>query len=237
MWHVIARWIQVLDYKSRVAPEVATWVKDHFSPVLNQDAIRNRFSHPAIESHSDEFGWIVGRATKHELATPVITVTYGNQVGDDFTETAIRVSLLSRRQDAKIEAQGWRFEQAEEYSDESAAHPYAHAQAINGWFASAEKCLIHPPHTDGTSCAGLIPDGGPNGAAVDAERKRWQKAAHVKHPAFPLPTDTLTGLALGAAVTLYGTNESSLIVAKDPRLRTAGEAVQSDIRRLGLGNV
>ena len=234
MWHVIGRWVQVLEYDDSVSPEVAGWVKTNFVPVLKAESIERQFSHPAGKSYSNTFGWIVGKVTKHEEATPVISVSYGDSDHEGFKETAIRVSLLTRRSDSWVEAEGWRFEQAERHGDGREAHPYAHAQAINGWFASSPTCLIHPPHTNGEECSGMDPKEGSSDSQVDAERRRRQAATHVSHPAFPLPTRTLTGLALGTVVSLYGRNESRAIVIHDPKLRVAGAAVRADIEVLGL---
>lgn len=230
MWHVIARWSQLLEYEGHADRGVAAWVRTNFDPVLKPHAIRDQFIHPTGESYSNTSGWIVARATKREKATPVISVTYGAQDDEGYKATAIRVSLLTRRSDERVEAEGWRFEQAERYDEGAEAHPYAHAQAINGWSASAQKCLIHPPHGVGDPCDGVDPQAG----TVDDERRRRQAVTHVSHPAFPLPTVTLTGLALGTVVSLYGRNESRPIVEHDPKLRMAGEAVRKDLSVLGL---
>lgn len=242
MWDVVARWAETFAETGGKGPKWQ-FIRGDFGSPLTPRTIRDSLTRRIGPIDSNEFGWLVLRPITRQDAVPVVCVAVGREEMDRIDSVAIRVALFSDRGDGTVASQGWRFEQAETndvVNDDGTvtppAHPYAHAQAINGWTIGGPPCLIHRPHGFDTECMGIdaLASDDATGTVLNEERVRQNKAAMVKHPAFPLGVKTLTGLAFATIVTLYGVRGGLAVLDGYPRLRIVSGPLAEDLDTLGL---
>lgn len=235
MWRVFGVWMGQSS-QGPSSSALRNWL-GHFD-TIDSKALQLQLPKSSLPIKLSAQGWLVGEPLPKRKpdVVPVVTISLGALKHDRVTDAAFRVALLTARDEGTIQAEGWRFEQAElpaeptkaEPNPPPPAHPYCHAQAIIGWVKGFD-CLIHPPHIVGDTCDGI--DYGAEDL-VRAERLRAAASTLVSHPAFPLPATTLTGLSLTLIAALYGRKVAAGIVIDDTVLARVGGDIKRDINSL-----
>lgn len=230
MWRVLAAWVG--DRPSEGSGD--RFLDQHVSAFesISRSQLLEQVPPKGLPIELQQHGWLVGRAlTDDRLVVPVATVQLDGTTHQGVTRCTLRLALLQARDDdASVHATGWRFELAETAGPggEAAMHPYQHAQSIAGW-APDSFCLIHKPHTDDDGCDGAEATGEPGS---DKERAATSKLVLQSHPAFPLATVSLTGLAATMVTALYGARRAREILDTDQLLWRMGHAPGNDLRLL-----
>ncbi|MET4079546.1 hypothetical protein [Janibacter sp. UYMM211] len=229
MWRVLAAWVS-----ARASGGTGDGLVDAYVEAFTRiEASEVRESlQPAGTSLDliDRGQWLCG-PSMHDgprLVVPIATVQLDGSK-EQVTRCAIRLSLIQSRDEGVVHATGWRFEMAESSATASlAVHPYQHAQAIIGWTIGTE-CLIHPHPRCPPDCEGI--DRGDEDV-LNRERLTAARLVMQSHPAFPLGTVSLTGLAASLVATLHGAPQASAILDKDDQLGRIGGAPRADLERL-----
>ncbi|MGB3910251.1 MAG: hypothetical protein WBL06_07260 [Pseudolysinimonas sp.] len=227
MWAVLAEWAEKSIPDGEPTPLSRT-LSQIFQPVGRDQLLYTLPEWPLPISMQDEDWWLIGAPLhKQKEVIPVLTARLDKR-SDGYVKDAIFYVALFRERpgEGSIDVEGWRFEQEE---DEDAAHPYAHAQAVTGWRQGSD-CLIHSPHPE-RNCEVVWPSGD---EAVDVERVRAHRATLDKHPAFPLPVSTLTGLALALITSLYGAPTVVKMLRPTELLGRQDSSVADDLTHLGI---
>jgi hypothetical protein len=233
MWRAFACWVQDRPPRGSGSPFLDSFLSD-FRPADAPTLIqRARKQQPPL-ALDPQFGWLVGRPLLRSTqpVVPVATLQLdGDPASGLVTRCSVRAALFQAREDGTVHADGWRFELAESPDDKDQrepTHPYQHCQAIVGWSIDS-TCLIHPTHSDGEYCLGIDSSDEP---AINEERLRAGRLVHQSHPAFPLPSTTLTGLAAAVITTLYGAPRARAIFRRDARLERVGGPMAQDLDRI-----
>lgn len=236
MWRVLAAWVGARSQCDSSNPLLDSYLTP-FQAIAPMD-IRQRLQPAGIPLsliHWDQ--WLVGPSLSNgsEPVVPIATVQLdGGDGGGGAKELAtrgtIRLSLLQARVDNSVHATGWRFEMAEtDHEDASGAivHPYQHAQAIRGWTIGS-RCLIHPHTQHPQDCDGVDPAADP----LRKERLSAERLVMESHPAFPLRSTSLTGLAASFVATLHGAVKAAEWLGSDQKLRRLGGDPGADLQHL-----
>lgn len=136
----------------------------------------------------------------------------------DVLNACLRVVLIAADGNP-VNVWGWRFDSAEQSTDgRPVPRPHAHAQPIMGWYMNSARCLMHPhtPHEASDGCPW--------------DNSLVQPVVNQTHPAFPLLSRTLPGLAVAFVVSLYGVEKTREILEANPALlKNAGQPIKDDI--------
>lgn len=230
MWRVLAAWADDRPSGGSGDQFLDRYVNAFTS--VSQRYLLEQIPPEGLPFDLQRHGWLVGRPLT-DGARPVVPVATVQLDGTRAAATrcAVRLALLqSREDDAMVHAAGWRFELAEGpgADGQGAAHPYQHAQAITGWSTDSD-CLIHTPQNDSDDCKGLEPSGE---SALDEERAAVTRLVLQSHPAFPLATTSLTGLAAAVVTALYGARAARAVLDRDRMLWQMSNAPRRDLELL-----
>ncbi len=247
MWRVLAAWVRASKTRGSVGTNLARQLQQF--PPVSDSVLEHTVAKAGCPLQLQSYGWVIGGPLPRygPPVVPIATAAVDDVLDGRVSEARLRVALLRERADHSLHSEGWRFESREvavagtavggqpasggeaAEDDSRPPHPYAHAQAIYGWRRDS-PCLIHPPHGDDDPCDGIDPIGGDG--VVDSERLCAKRATLDTHPAFPLPAQTLAGLALAVVATLYGAGFARNIVDGDRLLGDLGDQIAQDLRVL-----
>jgi hypothetical protein len=227
MWRLASGWVRDRPPEGSGNRLLDTYL-EVFQSITEGALLHDVPKAPLPVNSGKSFGWIIGRALPKSSppAVPVATVQVDRDDAGTVTRCCIRVAIFEERHDGSIDVHGWRFELEED--GDGALHPYQHSQPIIGWTISG-RCLLHPPGGCVEDCDGVDLSGVDE---IDADRLAAKERQNQSHPAFPLPTTTMTGLMAVVIATLYGARTLRALVESDSRLNRASGPVGEDLRRV-----
>jgi hypothetical protein len=226
MWRVAACWIRERP-RSGSGSRLLDAAIEAFTPIDETTLLQEAKRTSLPIDLGPKLGWIIGMSLdKAYPATVPITTIQLDGDDDTVTRCCVRTGIFQEREDGTVGAHGWRFELGE--PEDGALHPYQHAQPIVGWTTSG-SCLIHPPDLCQAGCAGIDQS---DEEGVDDERIAARDRVNQSHPAFPFPTQTLTGLLAVTIASFYGAPSVRALIETDPRLSRASGAVANDLGKL-----